>query len=104
MDRTAAIDRLSAVLKDAGERADWELLGCAAGELGPQLQRLAAGRAWSTGERAALGRLRGVHDGAAALVAAAGERLQAQMEHMRSNKEGWMAYALAGETETGNTQ
>jgi hypothetical protein len=23
------------------------------------------------------------------------------MEHMRSNKEGWMAYALAGETETG---
>jgi hypothetical protein len=104
MDRTGAIDRLAAVLKDAGAREDWDLLGRAVGELGPQLQRLAAGRPWSAPERAALQRLRGAHDGAALQVATASGRLQAQLEHLRNNKEGWMAYALAGEPETGNTQ
>lgn len=99
MDRSGAIDRLAAVLKDAGAREDWDVLGGAVRELGPQLQRLAAGKAWSAQERAALARLRGAHEGAALQVAAASGRLQAQLEHMRSNKEGWMAYALAGELE-----
>ena len=104
MDRTGAIDRLAKVLLDAGAREDWELLGRAVRELGPRLQRLAANQPWSALERAALTRLRGAHEGAAVQVADASGRLQAQLEHMRSNKEGWMAYALAGEPETGNTQ
>ncbi|MCD2517476.1 hypothetical protein LQ564_14270 [Massilia sp. G4R7] len=103
MDRIGAIDRLAAVLQDAGAREDWELLGRAVRELGPRLQRLAAGRPWSAPERAALTRLRAAHEGAALQVAAASGRLQAQLEHMGSNKEGWMAYALADEPETGNT-
>ena len=103
MDRTGAIDRLTKVLQDAGAREDWELLGRAVRELGPRLQRLAANQPWSALERAALTRLRGAHDGAALQVGEASGRLQAQLENMRGNKEGWMAYALAGEPEIGNT-
>lgn len=103
MDRSAAIDGLARVLLDAAARADWELLGRAVRELGPRLQRLAATGDWSAPERAALARLRGAHEDAARQAAAAAGRLQAQLEQMRSNKEGWMAYALAGEPETGNT-
>ncbi|VXB34276.1 hypothetical protein [Massilia sp. 9I] len=104
MDRSRAIDRLAVVLTDAGARADWPLLGAAVRELGPQLQALGAGRPWSTDERRALARLRAAHDGAAQAVAAASAQLQARMDDMLANKEGWMAYALAGELEPGNTQ
>jgi hypothetical protein len=104
MDRTRAIDRLAGVLLDAGARADWDLLDRAVRELAPQLQALAAGRPWSAAERAALARLRAAHGGAAETVAAASAQLQAQMNDMISNKEGWMAYALADEPETGSPQ
>lgn len=103
MDRSGAIDRLAAVLAQAGAGADWELLGRAAHEFGPRLQRLAAAGPWNAAERAALQRLRSAHEGAARQVEAASGQLAAQLEHMRVNKEGWMAYALAGEPETGNT-
>ena len=103
MDRTRAIDRLAGVLLDAGTRSDWELLDRAVRELGPRLQALAAGAPWNAGEREALGRLRRAHDGAAGAVAAASAQLQARMGDMVANKEGWMAYALAGESDTGNT-
>ena len=103
MDRTRAIDGLARVLLDAGERSDWELLGCAVRELGPQLRQLAAGTPWSSAERAALARLRTAHDGVATAVASAGAQLQAQLSEMRANKEGWMAYALAGEPDSGDT-
>ncbi|RLM49718.1 hypothetical protein DVK02_17650 [Halobellus sp. Atlit-31R] len=104
MDRTRAIDRLAGVLTDAGVRADWSLLGAAVRELGPQLQALGAGAAWSADERRALARLRAAHEGAQAAVAAASAQLQARMDDMLANKEGWMAYALAGELESGSTQ
>jgi hypothetical protein len=38
---------------------------------------------------------------AAQTGAAAAADLQARMDEMRDNKEGWIAYALAGETEPG---
>ncbi|GAB3391178.1 hypothetical protein [Massilia agri] len=104
MDRSGVIDRLAGELEQAAAQRDWELLGRAVRDLAPRLQRLATTCAWSDGERAALARLRGAHDGAAARVALAGSELQAQLAAMRDNKEGWMAYALAGEPETGNTQ
>ncbi|WP_306396187.1 hypothetical protein [Telluria beijingensis] len=103
MDRSAAIERLAARLIDAGARADWELLECAVRELAPQLQALAAHGAWSARERAAHARLRAAHDGAASAAAAAAAQLEAQLGEMRDNKEGWMAYALAGELESGST-
>ena len=103
MDRSRAIDRLAKVLADACAAGDWDLLGRAARELGPQLQALAAGKPWSAAERAALGRLRSAHDAAAVQVDAASGHLQARLDDMRVNKEGWMAYALAGEPDSGDT-
>ncbi len=103
MDRSAAIERLAARLRDASARADWDLLERAVTELAPQLQALAARGGWSAPERAALARLRAAHDGAASAGAEAASLLQAQLGEMRDNKEGWMAYALAGELETGLT-
>ncbi|MFC0250583.1 hypothetical protein [Massilia consociata] len=104
MNRTRAIDGLAAVLRDAASRSDWELLGRAVGELAPALQRLGAGTPWTGAERAALGRLRSAHDGAAVQVAATTTQLQARLDDMRGNKEGWMAYALADEPGTGSPQ
>lgn len=104
MDRTRAIDGLAHVLLDAGTRADWELLGRGVSELAPRLQALAAGRAWSDAERAALERLRAAHAAAGQAVAGASVQLQARMEHMLANKEGWMAYALTGDNDTGITE
>jgi hypothetical protein len=104
MDRTAAIERLTVRLRDASARADWDLLGRAVRELGPQVQALAARGAWSAAERAALAGLRAAHDGAARASAETAAQLEAQLDELNDNKEGWMAYALAGELETGSTQ
>ncbi|UVW29716.1 hypothetical protein [Massilia sp. H6] len=103
MDRTRAIDRLARQLAEAGAAADWTLLARATRELGPQMQALAAGEPWSAAERAALERLRQAHDGAAGQVASAANELQARLDDMRVNKEGWMAYALAGELDSDHT-
>jgi len=103
MDRSAAIERLTARLRDASARADWDLLDVAVRELGPQVQALAARGSWSGRERAALVRLRAAHDEAARASAEAASLLQMQLGEMRDNKEGWMAYALAGELEAGST-
>lgn len=104
MDRTAAIERLTVRLRDASARADWNLLECAVRELGPQVQALAERGAWSPPERAALAGLRAAHDGAARASAEAAAQLEAQLDELNDNKEGWMAYALAGELETGSSQ
>ncbi|WP_020651619.1 hypothetical protein [Massilia niastensis] len=103
MDRTRNIERLAAVLADAGGRADWDLLEKAVRELAPRLQALAAHGPWSAAERAALQRLRTAHEGAAAACAAGAALLQARLDELCNNKEGWMAYALAGELESGDT-
>ena len=103
MDRSRAIDALAGVLLDASARADWELLGRAVRELGPQLAALAGDAPWSKVERAAIARLRSAHDGAASAVAGASAQVQARLDDMRVNKEGWMAYALAGEPDSGHT-
>jgi len=104
MDRSGIIERLArqldARLQEAIRRADWTLLEPGVRELAPQLQTLAARGPWNGAERAALARLRAVHDRAAAACAQAAAGVAARLDEMRSNKEGWMAYALAGETET----
>ena len=104
MDRTRAIERLAAAVDDASARADWEQLDRAVRELGPQLRLLGADRPWSAPELAALARLRAAHDGAAGAAAAESAHLQAKMSDMLANKEGWMAYALAGEPDTPTTE
>lgn len=102
MPRTAAIDQLAARVQDASAGSDWDLLEVAVRELAPRLQALAVKGPWNAAERAALLRLRGAHDRAAAAAARASASLQEKLDDMRSNKEGWMAYALAGELEPGD--
>lgn len=101
MDRTRLIEKLGARLLDAASRSDWDLLERAVRELGPQLQVLADQGAWSVPERGALARLRAAHDAAASACHQAAGDLQTRLDDMRDHKEGWMAYALAGENDDG---
>ena len=101
MDRSPAIGRLGAQLDAAAGGANWDALERAVRELARQLQALAVKGPWSAAERAALRQLRAAHGRAAQRGAAAAADLQARMDGMRDNKEGWMAYALAGATEPG---
>jgi len=99
MPRSAAIGTLAAAFTAAGAARDWERLGFLAGALAPQLAALAKSGAWTNAELAALARLRAAHDGAAAACADALDALAAKLAEMRDNKDGWMAYALSGDTE-----
>ena len=99
MDRRATLLRLTAEFSGAGAAADWERLGTAARLLGAQLSTLAAQGPWSSAERSALALLRAAHAEAMAACAQALDALGARLDEMRSNKDGWIAYALASDTE-----
>jgi hypothetical protein len=103
MARVLAIGRLGAALDAAASGADWDGLERAVCDLARQLQALAVEGPWSAAERAALQQLRSAHERAAQAGAAAAADLQTRMNGMRDNKEGWMAYALAGATEPGES-
>ena len=100
MSRHAEIGMLAAAFRDAGEARDWERLGALAKALAPRLSALAARGPWTAAELAALARLRAAHDAAAAACAEALESLGQRLAEMRNNKDGWIAYALASETES----
>lgn len=91
-------------LRAAAAAADWALLGQHVDALAPQLQALAARGPWSAAERQAVTRLRAAHDLAFAAAAAASGELAARLEQLRSNKDGWIAYAMHSETESGTSQ
>lgn len=93
------IEKLGARMLDAASRGDWDLLERAVRELGPQLQALADQGGWSVPERGALARLRAAHDAAASACREAASGLRARLDDMRDHKEGWMAYALAGDND-----
>jgi hypothetical protein len=99
MPRSAAIGKLAAAFVEAGAARDWDRLGALARALGPQLSTLGARGAWSKGELAALAQLRAAHDGAAAACGEALDTHAARLADMRNNKDGWIAYALASDTE-----
>lgn len=100
MDRHAALLRLTAELSSAGAGGDWERLGTAVRLLGPQLSGLAAQGPWSVAERAALALLRAAHEQAMAACDQEIGALGARLDEMRSNKAGWIAYALDADTDT----
>lgn len=104
MPRSAAIGKLAAAFNEAGAARDWEHLGALARALAPQLSALGERGAWSSTELAALAQLRAAHDGAAAACADALELLGARLADMRHNKDGWIAYALSGDTELAGHQ
>lgn len=99
MDRSRQIEKLGVRLLDAASRGDWDLLERAVRELGPQLQAMTVQGPWSVAERGALARLRAAHDAAANACRQAASGLQAKLDDMHEHKEGWMAYALAGDTD-----
>jgi hypothetical protein len=101
MDRQAALRRLGAELSAAAAARDWTRLDAAVRTLAPQLAALSAAGPWSAAERAALARLRDGHDAAAAACAGAAQALGSRLDEMRNNKEGWIAYALGGDSRTG---
>jgi hypothetical protein len=102
--RRSQLLRMGDALQLAAAGADWDGLGRQARALGPQLQALAALGPWTAPERAALQRLRSQHDAAADAAAGAAAALGARLEGMRANQEGWVAYAMHNETESGASQ
>jgi hypothetical protein len=96
--RESLLLRMGDALQAAAADADWDGLDRQARALGPQLQALAALGPWTAAERAALQRLRSLHDGAAGAAAQAAGALGARLEEMRANQEGWVAYAMHNET------
>jgi hypothetical protein len=103
-ERQARLLRMGDALRDAAAAADWTRLGEHANALAPQLQALAARGPWSPAERQALLRLRTAHDAAFEATAAASNELAARLEQLRTNKEGWAAYAMHSDTESGMSQ
>ena len=101
IDRQARLAQLGNALQASAARADWNRLGEQARELLPALRALAALGPWTAGERATLQRVRVQHDAAAHDVAAAARALEPRLEEMRANKDGWIAYAMHSETESG---
>ena len=98
-DRAAAMLQATRALEEARAAADWPRLGALAAALGPRLQAWAAAGALSRAERQALTRLRAAHDSAAATCKTNLDSLAGQLAAMRDNKDGWLAYALAGDSE-----
>lgn len=100
LNRQAQLKQLGDALQAAAAGADWTRLDEQARALGPVLQALAARGPWSAAERGALQRLRTQHDAAAQAAAGATRALGARLEELRTNKDGWIAYAMHSETES----
>jgi hypothetical protein len=86
-------------LDEAHACGDWACMGELVAALAPQLRAWAAAGPLTRTERQALMRLRAVHTSAAAACNANLDSLAGQLAAMRDNKDGWLAYALAGDPE-----
>lgn len=100
MHRQAQLAQLGDALQAAAAGADWTRLNEQARALAPALQALAARGPWSAAERGALQRLRTQHDAAAQAAASATRALGVRLDELRTNKDGWIAYAMHSETES----
>lgn len=93
MDRTAALLGWRQRLEAALHSEDWSAMGEADRALATGLPPLRAAGPWSAAERRALQQLQASHAQArracAAALAAAGQ----QLDGMRQQREGWLAYA-----------
>jgi hypothetical protein len=101
MDRKARLRQIGDALQAAGAAGDWQRLGEQVRALQGQLRTLAASGPWNPAERAALQRLRQSHDTAARRVASAAQELEQRLDALRTNQEGWIAYAMHSENDDG---
>lgn len=99
MDRLQAIEGLRADLASATAAADWDALAKVSAALAAEMPALAARGPWTAPERAALALLRALHAHAFQLCSDEKHRMALELGNMLTNKEGWLAYALVGETE-----
>lgn len=104
MDRTPHLGQICARLQGALQALDWDLLDTCVRQLAPQLDKLAAHGPWNSAERAALLQLRQVHERVASACASHMVNLQTKMDDMHQNQEGWSAYAMTEEHDTGFKQ
>jgi hypothetical protein len=102
--RQAQLLRMGQALRAAAAAADWALLSEHVHALAPQLRMLAARGPWNKAEREALQHLRAAHDAAFEATSWASGELAARLEQLRTNKEGWAAYAMHSDTESGMSQ
>lgn len=86
-------------LSAAAAAADWSALVAANLKLAREIPSLAARGAWSEAERAALLTLRNTHAETMQVCNQEKERLGSHLSTMQAHKEGWLAYALAGDAD-----
>jgi len=103
-ERQAQLLRMGDALAAAAAGADWAALDKQVSALAPQLRTLAARGPWSAAERQAIARLRAAHDAAFQAATGASDELASRLEQLRNNKDGWIAYAIHTETESGTSQ
>jgi len=99
--RLAQVARLGEAMQAAAARDDWNGLGEHTRALSPLLRALAAHAPWNAAERVLLERVHAQHDAATLRAAAAARSLELRLEEMRTNKDGWIAYALHNDAEPG---
>jgi len=99
--RLAQVARLGEAMQAAAARDDWNGMGEHTRALSPLLRALAAHGPWNAAERVLLERVHAQHDAATLRAAAAARSLELRLEEMRTNKDGWIAYALHNDAEPG---
>ncbi|MEF7615614.1 hypothetical protein V4F39_16995 [Aquincola sp. MAHUQ-54] len=93
MDRRPTLVGWRQRLEAAAQNDDWTALAQADQELAAGLPSLAAAGPWSTPERTALQQLQATHERARRRCAATLSRIGGQLDAMRQQREGWLAYA-----------
>lgn len=96
MDRRPALLGWRQRLETALRSQDWEAVGRADREIATGLPGLAAAGSWSANEQNALEQLQASHSRARAQCDAALATLATQLDAMRSQRDGWLAYAGNG--------
>jgi len=100
VDREKLLLEFASRLGKATREKDWDALAALESELTRRLlPEVGQGSRWSEAERRALETLQAAHRKALEQCAGELSRLAAQLEEMRNNKDGWLAYAQAGDLE-----
>jgi len=102
MDRRSQLINLTLRMNAASAARDWTVLGHVDRELGALLPRLAADGPWDAPEGRALDHLRQAHRTALKRCEREAAAIGQRLTQMCANKEGWLAYALAGNDELEN--
>lgn len=94
MDRQRTLLVLAQKMRAAIAADDWKMLTAVNTLMAATLPAMAEQGRWTPAERAALTALRQLHEQAAARCGQSADALDTHLHSMRSNKEGWLAYAL----------